>query len=263
MKNYTLWLHFKQGEDFALQLEHASTTSNALRSWAESFYSNAEHCRVLADRLEGVDVEVQADTHHIGFEPNDAAAEKVLQELAEEGLVNEEKYEDDEDDQLDLTDPATFNIWDGKSEVSFDQVNLLAVEDNELAIAAAKRHLESCAGLNVIVDILLRGDVDFTDPERYAFWSGHEKPDIDKINVLLVESSEHATALLAPLGCEHERDALVLVAIPSNCDRMEWCDSQIVDEFGVSAVHFPKELGKEGLVARYIDFLTDNRSDDN
>lgn len=206
MKTYTLYLHYKQGDDFGHILNEADhKVPEALRDWAASFDANAKHCRELAARLENVDVNVQADTHHIGFDPNDKKAEKALAKLAEDGLIDEEEWEDEDDETEDV----------------------------------------------------------FMDPDLYTFWSGHDEPDKDKINVLIVESSAHAAALLSPFGCEHERDALVVVAMPSDDECMEWCGCGIDEDFGVMAVHFPNKLEKKDFVASYINFLIGVAKDEN
>ncbi|KXA92763.1 hypothetical protein AKJ64_02290 [candidate division MSBL1 archaeon SCGC-AAA259E17] len=82
-KEYTLRLHWKQGSDFADELKKADTVPEALRSWAERFERNAEHCRELADEFDGEDVEADATVHHIGFYGD----EEVLEKAAEKGLL--------------------------------------------------------------------------------------------------------------------------------------------------------------------------------
>ena len=95
-KSYELFLHFKQGDDFHQSLEQADgDIPAALRNWAEFMRGNAEHCDQLANTLEreiadGAKIEVDANTHHIGFYGD----EEVLQRLADEKLLDCNVYEE-------------------------------------------------------------------------------------------------------------------------------------------------------------------------
>ncbi|KXB03013.1 hypothetical protein AKJ45_02835 [candidate division MSBL1 archaeon SCGC-AAA261F19] len=82
-KSYELFLHWKQGDDFAEELEKADTTEEALRNWAETFEEHAKHCRELAEIFEGKDIEAYADTHHISFVDD----EEVLKKAVKKGLL--------------------------------------------------------------------------------------------------------------------------------------------------------------------------------
>lgn len=94
MYEYSLWLHYKQGDDFRDLLEkNNDNVAKALSEWAEEFEEKAEHCRKLAAELEGKEVEVQADTHHIGFEGD----EKLLNELAKKNLLERQEIEEEEE----------------------------------------------------------------------------------------------------------------------------------------------------------------------
>lgn len=72
MTIYDLFLHWKQGDDFATQLKAAGDdVPKALREWAKSFDENASRCRALAKLFDKVSISAQADTHHISFAPSE------------------------------------------------------------------------------------------------------------------------------------------------------------------------------------------------
>ena len=86
--SYELFLHYKQGDDFAGCLELAKdNVSKAFEIWAESFEFNAIRCRELAERFKDKEITVNSDTHHIGFYGD----EELLDKLSEEDLI--EKHE--------------------------------------------------------------------------------------------------------------------------------------------------------------------------
>lgn len=82
-KSYELWLHWKQGDEFGNLIEEADSTEDALTTWAKIFESRAEHCRKLAEVVDGKDIEGYGDTHHIDFRGD----EEVLEEAVEKDLL--------------------------------------------------------------------------------------------------------------------------------------------------------------------------------
>lgn len=83
---YGLLLHWKQGDDFHGCLTQSdSNVEKALLLWAEGFEKNAEHCRKLAERVQGSSITVEADTHMIEFHGDTG----LLKKLAEEGLLED------------------------------------------------------------------------------------------------------------------------------------------------------------------------------
>lgn len=82
-KIYELFLHWKQGHDFAEELKKADSVEDALLGWAERFEENAKHCRELAEEFSGEDIESDAAVHHIEFYGD----EEVLEEAVEKGLL--------------------------------------------------------------------------------------------------------------------------------------------------------------------------------
>jgi len=93
MKEYSLWVHWKQGDEFHDLLEESKgDVSKALERWSEIFEERAKFCVELASRLKGKNVKADADTHYIGLYGD----EKVLDKLAKEGLINVEEFEEEE-----------------------------------------------------------------------------------------------------------------------------------------------------------------------
>lgn len=86
--NYELFLHWKQGDDFASCLEETDTVEEALRKWAEGFDACADHCRKLADEFSGKNIEGQGDTHFIAF----SGDEEVLERAVEKGLIEKVEF---------------------------------------------------------------------------------------------------------------------------------------------------------------------------
>ena len=96
--SYELVLHHKQGDDFAECLRKSKSPAAALRLWAARFKENQEACEKLAKALEGQLLGVMADTHMISFEPGDASAEQVLQQLVKEELLRRDEIDGDDDE---------------------------------------------------------------------------------------------------------------------------------------------------------------------
>lgn len=92
MFDYSLFLHWKQGDEFHEHLErNKGNVAKALEDWAEEFDERANHCLELAERIKGEDIEADADTHHIGLYGD----EKILDGLAKDGLINKDEFEDE------------------------------------------------------------------------------------------------------------------------------------------------------------------------
>lgn len=86
--SYELFLHWKQGGDFANCLEETESVEEALRMWAKSFEANADHCRELADEFSGENIEGRGDTHLIGF----SGDEEVLERAVEKDLIEKVEF---------------------------------------------------------------------------------------------------------------------------------------------------------------------------
>lgn len=98
-KSYELFLHYKQGDDFGQILrENQSDVPKALRAWAARFKENVAICERLAKAFEGQKLVVEADTHHISFDPTDGSARKCLEAMAVEKLIHVYEFEEDEDE---------------------------------------------------------------------------------------------------------------------------------------------------------------------
>ncbi len=106
--SYELFLHGKQGDDFAACLDEAEGKQDqvalALRRWAESFKANHDACLQIASSLDGKQIEAQADVHFISFTPGNEQAEAALEALVKEDLLYREEWDDDEDDEDDEPD---------------------------------------------------------------------------------------------------------------------------------------------------------------
>lgn len=98
---YELFLHYKQGDDFRHHLDNANgNVSKALRSWASEFRHHYDVCTQLANKLEGLNLGAEADTHYIALGANDAQAEAALEEFAASGVLEKrdmfDEFSDDE-----------------------------------------------------------------------------------------------------------------------------------------------------------------------
>lgn len=98
MKTYQLFLHGKQGDDFADHLKATKSTEEALRSWAKSFKEAHDACLQLANAFQKKGIEAEADTHLIQFYAHDEEAKKVLEVMAKEKLLQIEEFDDEEED---------------------------------------------------------------------------------------------------------------------------------------------------------------------
>lgn len=103
MKTYEIYLHGKQGDDFAAHIEKSKNVWAALAVWTEDFRKRADICDRIARAIYQKNVQVEADTHMILFIPQDTTAEKAFDELLAAGLVHRSSMDeaDGDDDDLD------------------------------------------------------------------------------------------------------------------------------------------------------------------
>lgn len=80
--DYTLFIHWKQGDDLARHLEDQKGDAvKALLSWADELESNAEMLERLVDMFKGKKLEViDAQVHHISLGGDEETLEKAVKE---------------------------------------------------------------------------------------------------------------------------------------------------------------------------------------
>lgn len=88
---YTVWVHWKQGDEFRDILEKSEDVSEAFSNWAKVFSDRQKYCEEMAKELKGKNVDADADTHHIGL----SGDEKVLNALAKKELINRDEIEEE------------------------------------------------------------------------------------------------------------------------------------------------------------------------
>ena len=109
MKNYTIWLpYYKQGDDLAHCLKD-NGPQQALREHAEVLMCAAKQLTDIADLVGDTEIELDADTHHIGI----SGPQELLDLLVEKELVD--VYEDDFDSDFE-DDDFEFNKDDLEEE---------------------------------------------------------------------------------------------------------------------------------------------------
>jgi hypothetical protein len=87
-KVYELFMHNKQGDDFNGCLQkHVNDLPAALREWGESFNRSSSICMQLAKAFTSQEMDIQADSHMVVFEPKTDAARAVLDAMVAEGLI--------------------------------------------------------------------------------------------------------------------------------------------------------------------------------
>jgi hypothetical protein len=91
MKTYSLWLHYKQGDDFANILKDSKNVSEAFRTWAQHFEACRDRCQTIADALENQAVEIDADTHAINLHAGTPDASKKLRALVDLNILSPEE----------------------------------------------------------------------------------------------------------------------------------------------------------------------------
>ena len=101
-KYYELWLpYFKQGSDLAHCLEECKNeprpNAEAMLMHADSLEEAARMLKALAVYAVEHEMDIHADTHHIGIEMD----EEIGNKLVEEGLLNFDPFEEEEWDEED------------------------------------------------------------------------------------------------------------------------------------------------------------------
>lgn len=94
MKDYSLSVHWKQGDDLARHVEATGSLYNGLLSWANSFKEISSIVEEIAVGIKDKDIGVIADTHYIGFLPQNDDAEISLKALEARKLLHGEEIED-------------------------------------------------------------------------------------------------------------------------------------------------------------------------
>jgi len=94
MKSYSLFLHWKQGDDLAEHVETTKTVSDALRSWGADFERRRVACEKISSALDGKKVDVFAGTHVIDFTPRTKKAREACEQLVLDGLLSVNDGED-------------------------------------------------------------------------------------------------------------------------------------------------------------------------
>ncbi len=88
---YSLWVHWKQGDDLARYLsQHNNDAKKALLAWAQSFRESAKKVRTIAKMFQGKRLKICADTHGIYLSGDidtleEAVKRKLLDKLEKEG----------------------------------------------------------------------------------------------------------------------------------------------------------------------------------
>jgi hypothetical protein len=91
MKSYEMFVHYKQGDDLGHHLENSKDASESLFSWSTSLISAGERVKVIAERIKGLDITIDADTHFIGMSGDH---EEVLNLMVADGLLNLVEFEE-------------------------------------------------------------------------------------------------------------------------------------------------------------------------
>jgi hypothetical protein len=87
MKTYMLWLHSKQGDDFAEHVEHTKTPVEAFESWANSLAEAQRTCLKVAETIHDQKVTVFGDVNFVMITAKDKAARIVLDKLVTEKIL--------------------------------------------------------------------------------------------------------------------------------------------------------------------------------
>lgn len=96
-KEYSLYLYFRQGDDFRHYLDEAEgNVARAISFLAADLKSAYETCNWLSMTMAKHNVIAHAEGHHISFEPGDKDAEGLLDTLVKEKVLNEYEVEEEE-----------------------------------------------------------------------------------------------------------------------------------------------------------------------
>ncbi len=101
MKDYELWVHWKQGDECANFISQAGDVKQGLIEWAKSMEYNAKRIRRLVNLFENKDLDINACTHSIILNGD----EEILKKAVEEELISCIEYEEEEhyfEEDLDL-----------------------------------------------------------------------------------------------------------------------------------------------------------------
>ena len=109
MKDFELWVHWKQGDDCSNFISQAGDVKQGLLDWAESMEYNAKRIRRLVDLFKNKDLDIDACTHSIILNGD----EEILKRAVEEELINCIEYDDEEEEhyfeeELDLIRKSQF-----------------------------------------------------------------------------------------------------------------------------------------------------------
>jgi len=94
MKSYSLFLHWKQGDDLAEHVDKTETLSSALRSWGGDFERRRVACEKIATALDGKKIDVFAGTHVIDLSPRTKKAREACEQLVLDGFLSVNDGED-------------------------------------------------------------------------------------------------------------------------------------------------------------------------
>ena len=101
-KSISLGIHYKQGDDLESHVRAADgNTVQGLRNWADQLEAGVRSIRAVADRLEGVPVELTADVHFISFLVPDDVAKDLLKIEGTDVDLLAELDDDDYGDEVD------------------------------------------------------------------------------------------------------------------------------------------------------------------
>lgn len=90
--------YFKQGDDLARHLADCDSVEEALEMHAQCMEVAAGMLMEIAERIEGHDVTMRADTHWISIEgPDELIDELIAEDLAEE---YDDEFDDEEDEEF-------------------------------------------------------------------------------------------------------------------------------------------------------------------
>ncbi len=91
-KYYSLFLHWKQGDDLNTFLSNSNSSQEGLLKWAGFMERNAKILRELASLFKQKELDIYANTHHIGLMGDEITLEKAVQKK----LIQIDEFEDEE-----------------------------------------------------------------------------------------------------------------------------------------------------------------------